>query len=137
MNQNNNNDNIINFPKNKLTSINTIQTQEDLIQQISDYKTKFADEISEILSNLVFGELARSGVDFENNIDEYFPSIVLVTESILALHLRSSGIFHPLQEFADDVFGIDDDDEEVDNEVDNEEEVEYKDENETLEGNPE
>lgn len=96
--------NIINFPKEKLLSPENVQTQEDILKQIEEYKKGFADDISDFLSNLVFGELARSGVNFESDIDDYFPLMLLVTESIRALHLKASGVHHPLQDFALDAY---------------------------------
>lgn len=109
--------NIIRFPKEKFSTTQNLQSQEELVQKINDYKTSFADEISEILSNLVFGELARSGVNFEENIDELFPSMMLVVEAIRSLHLQSSDIYHPLQDFALEIFD-DDSTEDVSSDLD-------------------
>ena len=81
--------NVVKFPKEKLLSPENIQTQEDMLKQIEEYKMSFADDIAEILSNHIFGELARSGVNFQGNIDELFPSMVLVTEAIQSLHLKA------------------------------------------------
>lgn len=102
--------NIIRFPKQKMGTPANIQTREDLLTQITDYKLSFAEDIAEILSNHVFGELARSNANFGHQIDDLFPSMLLVTESIQSLHLKSSGVYHPLQDFADDLFCSDDDD---------------------------
>lgn len=96
--------NIVQFPKEKFQTPSNIQSQEDLLKQIVDYKTNFAGELSEILSNYVFGELARSGVNFESQIDELFNSMLLVTESIQSLHLKASNVYHPLQDFAEEIF---------------------------------
>jgi hypothetical protein len=101
--------NIVKFPKEKIASTATIQSQEDLLKQITDYKTSFANDLSEILSNHIFGELARCGVDFDNQIDDLFYSMVLVTESIQSLHLKAAGVYHPLQEFAEEAYSDSDD----------------------------
>jgi hypothetical protein len=98
-------DNVIKFPKEKYNSPENIQTQEDVLLQINEYKTSFANDLSEILSNYIFGELARSGVDFDGDIDSLFPIMLLVTESIQALQLKASGVSHPLQELAIDIYG--------------------------------
>lgn len=97
--------NVVTFPKEKLRTPSNIQSQEDLLQQIQDYKMSFADDIAEILSNHIFGELGRSGINFEADIDALFPSMVLVTEAIQSLQLRGAGVHHPLQDFAEDVYG--------------------------------
>lgn len=114
--------NIVQFPKDKLETTANIQTQEDMLKQINFYKMSFAEDISEILSQHIFGELARSGVNFEKDIDNLFPSMILVTEAIQSLHLKSSGVFHPLQDFSEDVYGDDDSEEEK---VDKSEEENY------------
>ena len=120
-------DNIINFPKEKFYNPGNIQSQEDFLKQITEYKTSFANDISESLSEYVFGELARSGVNFDDKIDELFTSMLLVTEAIQSLHMKSSGIYHPLQDFAEDVFPEDGFPEEEETEllVDSSEEMDY------------
>lgn len=121
------NSNIVTFPREKLRTPSNIQSQEDLLQQIEDYKMSFADDIAEILSNHIFGELGRSGINFEGNIDALFPSMILVTQAIQSLHLKGTGVYHPLQDFAEDAFSEDGDEEESPDEkpVDNSEESEY------------
>lgn len=99
--------NVIKFPKEKLLTPSNIQSQEDMLKQIVDYKTNFANDLSEFLSQHIFGELARSGVNFEAQIDDLFPSMVLVTEAIQSLQLKASGVYHPLQDFAEEAFGED------------------------------
>lgn len=116
------NDNIIKFPKEKITTTANIQTQEDVLKQIADYKTSFANDVSEFLSQYIFGEMARSGVNFENQIDDLFPSMILVAESIQSLHLKSSGIHHALQDFAEDIYS-DDEDEKEKTEIEEDEEI--------------
>lgn len=105
----NSSNNIINFPREKYDSPDNIQSQEDMLRQIVDYKTSFANDITEMLSNYIFGELARSGINFEKDIDILFPSMVLVTESIQSLQLKASELHHPLQDFAEDVFSEEND----------------------------
>lgn len=80
------------------------QSAEEVAEKIVEYKTSFADEISEILWNHVLGELARSGVDLENRAEELFPSMILLLESIRSLHLQANNIEHPLQAFAAEAF---------------------------------
>jgi len=120
--------NIINFPKEKLKNPATIQSQEDWLEQITEYKTSLANDFSDMLSANVFNELARSDSEFEKKIDELFPSMVLVSEAIQSLHLKLSGVHHPLQDFAEDVFS----DDNIQEMVDNDEKVDY---NEIIEDN--
>jgi hypothetical protein len=112
--------NVIKFPKEKLSNPANIQSQDDVLQQIVEYKTSFANDVSEILSQHIFGELARSGINFESQIDDLFPSMILVSESIQSLHLKASGVHHPLQDFAADVF-----DDSVEELLDKDEKIDY------------
>jgi hypothetical protein len=109
--------NVVRFPKEKLSTAANVQSQEEYLKMIEEYKTRFADELAEILSNQIFGELARCGVDFSSKIDDVFPSMVMVVESIRALHLKCSGIHHPLQDLAVEAYDNDGDEEEDDEEV--------------------
>lgn len=122
------NNNVVQFPKDKLETTANIQTQEDVLNRITSYKTSFAEDISEILSQHIFGELARSGVNFERDIDDLFPSMILVTEAMQSLHLKSSGVYHPLQDFAEDVYSdeeSEENDENVKESVDKTENEDY------------
>jgi hypothetical protein len=93
---------VIAFPKLKKSS--PPQSLEEMAEKAAEYKRKYSEEFCEKLHHYVFGEMTRDGIDFENQEEVLFPNIVLVMESISALHLRANGIFHPLQEFADDAF---------------------------------
>lgn len=98
--------NVIAFPKVKVgdsppTSI------EELSEKIAEYKTSFAEEISEVLWNLVLGEMARAGCDFDKDLQKYYPSMVMILESIKSLHLQTNGIHHPLQDIAAESFTVD------------------------------
>jgi len=108
--------NVITFPKMKLDA--PPQSPEELAEKLSEYKKSFADDISEFLWNHVLSEMVRSGCRFDAEAEEYYPSIILMLESIRSLYLHSQGIEHPLQEFAQDFIDLDSeqDDEDVDSE---------------------
>lgn len=93
---------IIQFPKMKLDS--PPQSPEELSQKLEEYKMSFAEDISESLWNLVLMEMVRSGCRFDEELENFYPSMVLIYESIKSLHLQASGIEHPLQEFAAENF---------------------------------
>lgn len=107
---------IIEFPKMKLDS--PPQSPEELSLKLEEYKMSFSEDISESLWNLVLMEMVRSGCRFDENLQDYYPSMVLIYESIKSLHLKASGIEHPLQEFADDNFSTESIEEMVDIEDD-------------------
>lgn len=96
--------NIIAFPREKLRNSANLQSQEDYLQMIEEYKNDFADELTDLLSSYVFGELGRGGIDFSSQIDDLFPSMLLVAESIRSLQLKASKVHHPLQDFAEEAF---------------------------------
>ena len=97
--------NIITFPKMKLDS--PPQSPEELAQKLAEYKTSFADDISEFLWNHVLTEMVRSGCRFDAEAEEYYPSIILLLEAIRSLYLHAQGIEHPLQEFATEFIDLD------------------------------
>ena len=104
------NNNIIKFPKMKLDS--PPQSPEELSQKLIEYKTSFAEDISEFLWQHVLSEMVRAGCSFGEDSQEYYPSIILLHEAIKSLHLQTSGIHHPLQDFATEFIDLEDDDEE-------------------------
>jgi hypothetical protein len=102
---------IIEFPKMKLDA--PPQSAEELSERLTEYRTSFSNDVSEQLWNLVLIEMVRSGCRFEQNTEEYYPSIILLLEAIKSLHLQASGIHHPLQDFAKDFIVEEDLDEEM------------------------
>lgn len=92
------NEKIIQFPKMKLNC--PPQSPQEIEEKLIEYKENYSREIADILWQNVLGEMARSGCNFDENVDKYFPSMVLILEAIKSLHLLTNGIDHPLQEFA-------------------------------------
>lgn len=114
-------DNIIKFPKMKLDS--PPQSPEEVTEKLIEYKTSFADDISEFLWSHVLSEMVRSGCKFDENSEEYYPSIILLHESIKSLHLQTNGIHHPLQDFAAEFIDLDEENnKETEEDVDTSEE---------------
>lgn len=93
---------ILQFPKSKRDT--PPQNLEEYAERAAEYSRKYSQEFCERLSKHVFTEMARDGIDFDKRSEELMPNSVLVMESILALHMKASGLFHPLQEFAEDAF---------------------------------
>ena len=93
-----NESNIIEFPKIKIDT--PPQSMEEVQEQLREYKESYASEVADILWQNVINELGRAGCDFEKDMESYYPSMVLILESIRSLHLQTSDIDHPLQTFA-------------------------------------
>lgn len=91
---------IIKFPKMKLDA--PPQSAEELAEKLTEYRTSFSEDVAESLWNLILIEMVRSGCRFEQNTEEYYPSIILLLEAIKSLHLHANEIYHPLQDFAKD-----------------------------------
>ena len=91
---------LITFPQMKLDT--PPQSAEELAEKLSEYRTSFSNDVAEQLWNLVLLEMVRSGCRFEDNTEEYFPSIILVLEAIRSLHLHTNEVHHPLLDFAKD-----------------------------------
>lgn len=89
--------NVIKFPKffdSPPTSPGDVQ------EKLTKYKESYSTELTEIIWENVLGEMARAGCQFDEDINLYFPSMILIFESIKSLHLQTMGVEHALQEFA-------------------------------------
>lgn len=91
-------DNVIEFPK--LYS-NVPNSAEEVGEKIRDYKESYSSELAEIIWENLLGEMSRAGCNLEDDIELYFPSMILIFESIRSLHLMTMGVDHELQEFAE------------------------------------
>jgi hypothetical protein len=89
---------IIKFPRPKLNT--PPQTMEEVNEKMAAYRTSYSEQFSEIMLNIVLGEMARDGVDFNSKEEELYPCMILLFESIKALHMKYYNIEHPLQEMA-------------------------------------
>lgn len=88
---------LIPFPKiHSNPPINEVSVGE----RIREYKESYSSELAEIIWENVLGEMARAGCDFEENMEEYFPSMILIFESIRSLHLQTMNEEHQLQAYA-------------------------------------
>lgn len=93
-----NKDNLIQFPNiHSNPPIDQISVQE----RIKEYKESYSTELAEIIWENVLGEMARAGCDFDENMDKYFPSMILIFEAIRSLHLQTMNEEHQLQPFAE------------------------------------
>ena len=92
-----NKDNLIHFPK---IHSNPPIDESSVSERIRDYKESYSSELAEIIWENVLGEMARAGCEFDENMDRYFPSMILIFEAIRSLHLQTMGEEHQLQPFA-------------------------------------
>ena len=93
-----NKDNLIPFPN---IHSNPPVDQVSVSERIREYKESYSTELAEIIWENVLGEMARAGCDFDENMDKYFPSMILIFEAIRSLHLQTMGEEHQLQSFAE------------------------------------
>ena len=87
--------NVIHFPR---TDYETPNSHEE----VGQYKESYSSELSEIIWEMVLGEMARAGCDLEEDAELYFPSMILIFESIRSLHLMTMGVDHELQDYAEE-----------------------------------
>lgn len=90
-------DNVVQFPR--LVS-DPPMTAGEVKDKLNTYKENYANDLSEIIWENVLHEMARANCDFDSDIEKYFPSMILVFESIKALHLKTLDVNHPLHDFA-------------------------------------
>ena len=62
---------------------------EDVQEKLIKYKESYSTELAEIIWENVLGEMARAGCQFDEDINLYFPSMLLVFEAIKSLHLQT------------------------------------------------
>lgn len=89
--------NVIEFPK---FFDSPPMSPEDVQEKLIKYKESYSTELAEIIWENVLGEMARAGCSLDEDINTYFPSMVLIFEAIKSLHLQTMGVDHPLQHFA-------------------------------------
>jgi hypothetical protein len=118
METDNNNNNIIQFPKEKQQGVKGIHNEKDYHNEMAKYRIGFISEISEVLAQHIFIELSRTGINFDGeNSEELIPSMILVEQSIQSLYLKAVDVDHPLQELAEDIYSEDSFNELVDKDV--------------------
>jgi len=91
-------DNVVNFPKIHLDK--PPLSPKDVQERLLAYKESYSSELAQIIWENVLGEMDRAGCNFDDNIDKYFPNMILVFEAIKSLHLLSMDVEHPLHAFA-------------------------------------
>lgn len=75
-------------------------TANEVKDKIGMYKESYANDLAEIIWENVLAEMSRANCDFDSDINEYFPNMILIFEAIKALHLQTMGEDHPLINFA-------------------------------------
>ena len=84
--------NVINFPR---LDFKAPRTAEEVKENLQMYKESYANDLAEIIWENVLSEMARAGCDFDEDINKYFPNMILIFEAIKALHLQTLGAPHP------------------------------------------
>lgn len=90
---------VILFPKMKLPV--PPQTVEELQEKILEYKKDYAAEISGMILNLVMIEMARAGVQIDDEDPEVMTHTIFLYEAIKSVYMFADNVYHPLQDFAD------------------------------------
>ena len=95
------------MPKGKLIPFPSLHSnppidEVSVSERIRQYKESYSSELTEIIWENVLGEMARAGCDFDDNMEVYFPSMILIFEAIRSLHLQTMGEEHQLQAYAAD-----------------------------------
>jgi hypothetical protein len=89
--------NVIEFPR---FISDPPMTANEVKDKMTMYKESYANDLAEIIWENVLAEMSRANCDFDSDINEYFPNMILIFESIKALHLQTMGEDHPLIKFA-------------------------------------
>jgi hypothetical protein len=97
--------NIVKFPEKKF-SFSSIEALEELKEQVKASKLEFVDYLSTELVEEMFFKIAGMGFDIAN--DEYAKDNVMILESVKSLLLKTMGIEHKMQEAAEKLIAISD-----------------------------
>ena len=89
--------NVINFPNHK-------KTQEEFVKKEAETQKKYSDSFSETLCENIFAEMERDGIVIEDDEEALLPSAILIMESVVALHYKANGLYHPLHDFSQEAF---------------------------------
>lgn len=91
-------DNIIKFPQ-RTDGVEIPATEEELAQSVDRIKTMFFEMVSVELAAPIFNRASLHGFDVsdDNNIKD----CIFVVEAIKSLLLKSKGIHHAIQEYAE------------------------------------
>jgi hypothetical protein len=94
--------NIVKFPNGKTVKPSTLQTEDNIVDQIFELESPLAKEISDTLLNYIFGEMQRTGADID--IDDVYPSLTLVMGALQSFQLKLMNIHHSHQDYADKIY---------------------------------
>ena len=92
-------DNIVLFPRQKRNCPPT--TLEEITQKVATVQERLSHEVSEVVWRNTIDQLQTSGVDVEERYEEFAAITLMLLETIKALHLASTGHYHPLQDYAE------------------------------------
>ena len=91
-------DNIIKFPQ-RAAGVDIPTTEEELTQSVDKIKDMFFEMVSIELAAPVFNRASHHGFDVSD--DAHIKDCILVVESIKSLLLKSKGIHHAIQDYAE------------------------------------
>lgn len=91
-------DNIIKFPQ-RSDGVDIPTTEEELLQSVDVIKKTFFDMISVELATPVFNRASLHGFDIGD--DNHIKDCILVVEAIKSLLLKSKGLHHVIQDYAE------------------------------------
>ena len=112
----NNNNNVIQFPKENIRFMNPLSKQDNT-EILGKVRLELADEISDDVIENTIQILSAFGV-LNNLSDEAYKDCHMIEQSIRSLIYRTKGLDHPLQSITEQTFSFEDpEDETEDDEV--------------------
>ena len=104
-----NNNNIIVFPKNNIQSL-TIETKEDVDENIDNVKHYHIDETISMIAPYIFRQAENAGFNLCED-ETTLKDGAFIIESIRSFLYKSHNLYHPFQVIAETVFSDEQDDE--------------------------
>lgn len=98
-------DNVVQFPRKKLSDDKFVPTsEEEIFDRIEGLKQHHIHETLATVIPMLFANLEAAGFDFMDETDENFKDGAFIVESVRALLCKQHGLYHPFQEIAENVF---------------------------------
>lgn len=98
-------DNVVKFPKDKINS--PPQTMEETVQKIISNRVNYSISFTEDVLEILVSVFASDNIDITHK--DLYNEFELLKDSIFSLHLKSNGINHDLQDFAESYYEVEED----------------------------
>lgn len=99
--------NVVLFPKEKRGT--PPQTMEEVHENLEAVRHIHVEETLQLLTGVIFDNLSMAGFNFVPEDESYLKDVALTFEAMKSMLYKYHGIDYPMQEFAENIFSLQDD----------------------------